>query len=180
MQILGEQGDGQGTGYGGGHGGRFVSQSGSYAIKIKVTPLVFPQQQQTRLVCERGEESISPVTVTEYSVLPSAELPLSQGRSKTCEPPAATLPKVSKLPSLLLISTSNIFLGNVQGAKLSSTATASLQFPSSHLLQLHIVSFFPYGDFLVPYAILYAEKIFLLIRQNAAFVCVIKEFKNIV
>ena len=140
MQGIGGQGGGQGTGgHGGGHGGhggRIISHSGSYVIKMKVTPLVLPQQQQTRLVCERGEESISPVTVTAYSVFPS------HGRSKTCEPPASTFPKVSKQPSLLLISTSNIFLGKVQGAKLSSTATASLRLPSSHLLkQLHIVSF---------------------------------------
>lgn len=143
MQGIGGQGGGQGIGgQGGGQGGHTISHSGSYAMKIKVTPLVLPQQQHTRLVCARGEERVSPMTVTAYSLLPSV---VSQGRSKICEPPAATLPKVSKQPSLLLISTSNIFFGKVQGAKLSSTVTASLHLFSSQLLQLHIVSFFPYG-----------------------------------
>lgn len=129
------------------------SHSGSQAININVTPLVLPQQQHTRLVCALGDEFISPLTVTAYS-LPSS----SQGRSKICEPPAATLPKASKLPSLLRISTSNIFLGKVHGAKSSSTDTASLHFSLSQLLQLHIVSFLSYGDFLFPYTITICRK----------------------
>ena len=73
-------------------------QSCSSLMKINDTPFAESQQQRTRLVWERGEAQIPPVTVTAYSP--------SEGRVKIIEFPPATLPEATSSPLLFLTATS--------------------------------------------------------------------------